>query len=684
MRHMRQDKNTTPRWISPAEYVCYLLATKKKCALLNTELIQQTLQFLSEQQDLTVEQLIETFSDLVQVNETPFQEGQIGALSRLAQVVFLVDGETILPAESYAAGTSAVKSKADCRVYFLSAELPQQKLTKKQFVSTLMERRWSIITLALALGTPAAVAGALAELLEQPLFDNFVPEGRIPSILLVGVATIALQLSGQLMTTIQSLCQSYFTQNLDLETKVATARRYLMAKASALPQKDIGSWRLTFSVASAFLGSINSLFISIPLAIISMIVNIAVIGAFTDFSAVWNLFLILLIPTVLSIGISYLSSNISIRVIGQQSAIDSTIYEAVRQIRGIWLSNTESIYIDRFTKARNRMSRSLLRSGSLDSTSSVLNNLFTGILYAFIFYEYYKSYLDPTRSNLSVGSLLVIYFAIGSLSGSLSSVADDLVSIAQSLPTYWTPNAIRDIAEFRSPPSATAKGCPASVAISELTYTAAGADYPFSRPITLTLRAEKSYAMVGPSGSGKSTLLRLLIGHLSPCSGSIQLFDDNQQQLSYGLPDCNLLVLSQETNLCGSRLLDVVDPSRKVPLEQIEAACGDLELTELLDSLPLRWQTPVNEFCRDLSLGQLQRFKIVRALIKDYDIIISDEATCHLPEDQHLQMMHLLNQRSKIHISVLHRTSALHLFDDLITIDRKGGIVLSTAMEAAS
>lgn len=524
---------------------------------------------------------------------------------------------------------------------------------------------------------PTNYWGALAELLQQPLFDNFVPEGQIPAIILVGFASIALQLTGQIISTIQMLTQSYFTQNLDLETKVSTAQRYLLAKASALPQKDIGSWRLTFSVASAFLGSINSLFISIPLAVISMAANILVIGAFTDLSAVWNLFLILLIPTALSIGITYLSSNISIRVIGQQSAIESTIYEAVRQIRGIWLSNTESVYIDRFTRARVAISESLLRSGRLDAVSSVLNNLFQGFLYAFIFYQYYRSYLDPTRSNLSVGSLLVIYFAIGSLSGSLSSIADDLVSIAQSLPTYWMPNAIRDISDFRNAPSLHRMPCPASVVFSEVTYTAGDADYPFSQPVSLTLRADRSYALVGPSGSGKSTLIGLLIGHLSPKSGSIQLFDENKQRLDYPLVDCRVLVLSQETNLCGSRLSDVVDPSKNIPIEKLEEACAQLELTQLLDSLPLRWQTPVNEFCRDLSLGQLQRFKIARALVADYDIIISDEATCHLPEDQHLAMMQLLNQRSRIHLSVLHRTSALHLFDEVIEIDRQGHISMN-------
>jgi ATP-binding cassette subfamily B protein len=217
-----------------------------------------------------------------------------------------------------------------------------------------------------------------------------------------------------------------------------------------------------------------------------------------------------------------------------------------------------------------------------------------------------------------------------------------------------------------------------------VTYTAGDADYPFSQAVSLTLKADKSYALVGPSGSGKSTLIGLLIGHLNPRSGSIQLFDENQQKLDHSLVDCRLLVLSQETNLCGSRLSDVVDPSKNIPIETLEEACAQLELTQLLDSLPLRWQTPVNEFSRDLSLGQLQRFKIARALVADYDIIISDEATCHLPEDQHLAMMQLLNQRSRIHLSVLHRTSALHLFDEVIEIDRQGHISMNPVSISAS
>jgi ABC-type bacteriocin/lantibiotic exporter with double-glycine peptidase domain len=678
------NQSSDAMWMHPSTFATYLLSWSNKRALLKPQAVQEMLTRLSEQSNLQLDQLFACLSDYMQLNELPLQTAQLKGLSSLSRLSFIVRDDKILPAAYFDSYLDDDSTDSSPRLYFLSTRLPQVKLTKIKFVNVLMQNRWAIISLLLIVGTLPVIASSVSELLQQPLFDNFVPEGRIPAIILVGIASIMLQLTAQMITSISSLIQTYFTQHIDLETKIATAQRFLMATEQSVPKRDAGSWRITFSVASAFLGSIESLFISIPLAIISMVANLLIVGAFTDFSALWNLFLILLIPTFISIIISYFSANIALQMMGQQSSIESTIYEVTRQIRGIWLTHTESIYLDRFTRSRTAMSDSLLRSGSLEASSAVVNNLFQGILYAFIFYQYYTSSLDPEKSNLSVGSLLVIYFAIGSLSGSLSSIANDLVSIAQSLPTFWTPNAIRDMASFRKPSSAVAAPCPSEIVLSDLTYTAEHVSYPFDKPINLSLTSGQSYAVIGPSGSGKTTLLSLLLGHLNSRSGSVSLLDKNGQLLNYPITDCKLLVLSQETNLYGSTLHDVVDPARSYSIQSIESACAQLGLDEVLDSLSLRWKTPINEFSRDLSLGQLQRFKLCRSLLEPFDIIFSDETTCHLPEELHLESIDLLNKHSRLHVSVLHRLSALPLFDQVIKLDASGHITVIPAQEFTS
>jgi ABC-type transport system involved in cytochrome bd biosynthesis fused ATPase/permease subunit len=240
------------------------------------------------------------------------------------------------------------------------------------------------------------------------------------------------------------------------------------------------------------------------------------------------------------------------------------------------------------------------------------------------------------------------------------------------------------MANFRRTPSSQVAPCPTQIQISDLTYTAENVNYPFDKPIDFCLNSGQSYALVGPSGSGKSTLLSLLLGHIKPRSGSVSLIDKNGQLVDHPLTDCKILVLSQETNLYGTTLHDVVDPAREYSMPVIEKACAQLGLDEVLDSLSLRWKTPINEFSRDLSLGQLQRFKLSRCLLEPYDIILSDEATCHLPEDVHLDSIKLLNQHSRLHVSVLHRLSALSLFDQVIQLDNTGHTKVCSVQEFTS
>ena len=680
MKNLSVEQPLHTKWLTPSQYSAYLLQLKQNIPLLSSSAVRDALQFLSSQQDLDSSQLISTLSQLVQLNELSLKQQILGSTRYLSQVGFLVRGQEVLPLDQVLSQQLDITEISRIRLYFLSTPIPQHKLSKLQFVGALMQQRWPLIGLILLIGTPALVLAAFSELLQQPLFDTFIPEGRIPAVLWVGIAFIALQLTGQCFSTIQTLLQDYFNQNIELDTKVATVRRFLSANSSSLPNRDVGSWRLTFSVAAAFLGSIDLVLVSIPLAIISMFVNLIIVGAFTDFSAVWDLFLILLIPTAITLFINYFGARISIRVMSQESSIDSLIYGVVKQIKGIWLTNTESYYIDRFSRARQAMSLNLLRSGVLDSTSLVVGTLFQGFLYAFIFNQYYQSYIDSSRDDLSVGSILVIYFAIGSLGGSLNSIAQDLVSVCQTLPTYWSPNAIRDIDDFNQPQPDTTIECPKRIDVCDLRYTYPDGSLPFQDPVSFSLQANNSYALIGPSGSGKSTLINLLIGHIKQTSGTINLLDQNLSTYGESLIGCDLLVLTQNPSLCGSCLLDVVDPSRLYSLQQVEAAASKLDLTSTLDSLPLRWNTPINEFSRDLSLGQLQRFKIARALIASHDIIVSDEATCHLPEDQHLEAIQLLNDQSIIHLSVLHRLSALYLFDFVIELDEDGhATVLPTA-----
>ena len=662
-------------WLDAIGFGAYLLSQCADVAPFKGSRALSQLRELPPQQTLTAQMLLMLLGSELTLQPIDINTYHRRDLSKIVPLVFACRNDQFLPVIHFPLVINPSETPEDIKLFFITNTLPQKKLSKLQFVQELIKGRTNKLGMLLLLGAIPVLLTAGAELLNQPLFNSIVPSGQIPVVLLIGIATLFFQASGQIITSISQQYEVIFNSQIDLASKIATGGRFLSAKTQDLPQRDVGSWRLTFSVASAFLGSLESLVVSIPLAIFSLLVNLIVMGAYTNFGAIINLLLICMVPSLVSLVITYASSTIAIRLMGQQSQLESIIYAVVKNIRGIWMSNSASYFGKRFETARSNMAQSLLKSGSIAATTDVLDKITTGLLYTYIYIEYYHSSTTSTSTQLSVGSLLVIYSAIGIISASLNSITQDLVSIFQTLPTYWTPNAIRDINSFVSPVADNL--VIKSMVLDNLTYVAPGLNGPFKQPLNLEISSPGSLAIMGPSGSGKSTLLKLILGHLKPTSGQLQLIDAYGTDAAVDLYQANVLVISQDLRLFGDRLRDVVDPATAYSDQVLEEAAAKMGLAEVLDQLPLRWLTPINEFSRDLSLGQLQLFKLTKALLKRHSIIITDEPTCHLPEPLHMQALQLLNEHCDLHISVLHRQSGMALFERILEINGDGEIKLN-------
>jgi ABC-type bacteriocin/lantibiotic exporter with double-glycine peptidase domain len=666
-------------WLTTGDFVNHLCANSSTTPPLKGSRVLARLKELGPESQIKAAQLLAIFESEFSVITIQASNYKTIELYRLTPLLFANKGDQFLPANALPATINSKNIPPGTKILFITDTLPNRKVSKWQLVNLLLQQRYGKFLNFFVLGTIPILLLAISELFSQPLFDSFVPSGSIPVILLVGVATIAFQLCAQFISTITQQAQTVFNGQVDLVSQLAVGQRFLSARGRDLAERDIGSWKLSLSVSSSFLGSLEVILISIPLALFSLLVNLVVIGAYSDFSAIGHLLLICLIPATLSMLVSYLSSSIAIRMMGQQSRLETTIYTVVRNIRGIWMSNSESHFCSQFADARKAMASSLLRSGTIAASTDIIDKLTSGILYAFIYYEYYRSTLTVGGHHASVGSLLVIYSAIGTVTGSLSSLTGDLITIFQTLPTYWMPNAIRDIDSYMPSIRDSDQRNASVIKFENVTYNAKGINGPFKSPLTFDLKSPGHIAITGPSGSGKSTLLKLILGHLKPTSGVVRLIDPDQNEVDADLCSTNVLVLNQDVLLCGQLLRDVADPAGDHDEAALEEAAAQLNLGVVLDQLPLRWQTPINEFSRDLSLGQLQLFKLMRALLKRYNIILTDEPTCHLPEDQHLQALKLLNSACDLHISVLHRASGLSQFDQQIKLDSTGTVAMGTS-----
>ena len=151
----------------------------------------------------------------------------------------------------------------------------------------------------------------------------------------------------------------------------------------------------------------------------------------------------------------------------------------------------------------------------------------------------------------------------------------------------------------------------------------------------------------GPSGAGKSTLLNLVSGLLSSSEGEISVLGERLDRLNSRQRDRfranHLGYVFQRFNLVPYlSAIENIDLARSF-LTRKDRLSSKLKASELLDSLDLAsddWRKPVSR----LSTGQQQRVAIARALINTPEILIADEPTSSLDQQNRENFMSMLMQ----------------------------------------
>ena len=174
----------------------------------------------------------------------------------------------------------------------------------------------------------------------------------------------------------------------------------------------------------------------------------------------------------------------------------------------------------------------------------------------------------------------------------------------------------------------------------------------------------------GPSGSGKSTLLGLLTGLLSSNEGSINIFEQCLNKMTNRQRDKfranHIGYVFQQFNLIP--YLDAIDNIKLANYFSKSTSPHSLnnEIKTLLTTLNMpekNWKTPV----RHLSIGQQQRIAIARALINKPTLLIADEPTSSLDQENRDNFMELLMSIVKKNgitlLFVSHDMSLSHYFN---------------------
>jgi len=185
-------------------------------------------------------------------------------------------------------------------------------------------------------------------------------------------------------------------------------------------------------------------------------------------------------------------------------------------------------------------------------------------------------------------------------------------------------------------------------------------------------------AIVGESGSGKSTLMSILQNIYPIQHGNVRIGQYDLKYISNNSLRKMVSVVPQQIDLFAGNVIENIAVGIEEPdMQKIIDIATKLGLIGFIEALPKGFQTYLGENGATLSGGQRQRIAIARALYRDPEILILDEATSSLDSasEQHVQkMIALLKEQKKTIIVITHRSSTLNNADKIIVID-KGKVI---------
>ncbi|PEO14535.1 multidrug ABC transporter permease [Bacillus wiedmannii] len=192
--------------------------------------------------------------------------------------------------------------------------------------------------------------------------------------------------------------------------------------------------------------------------------------------------------------------------------------------------------------------------------------------------------------------------------------------------------------------------------------------------IDFTIESGKVTAIVGPSGSGKTTLFSLLERFYEPTSGAIKLGKDSitsyslqswRRQIGYVSQDSPLIDGTIRDNICYGVEGEVTDA-------EIEKVAAMAYVDAFIHDLPNGYATEVGERGVKLSGGQRQRIAIARALLRNPQILMLDEATSSLDSKSESVVQKALNNlmKGRTTLVIAHRLSTVVDADKIIFIEK--------------
>jgi ATP-binding cassette subfamily B protein len=287
------------------------------------------------------------------------------------------------------------------------------------------------------------------------------------------------------------------------------------------------------------------------------------------------------------------------------------------------------------------------------------------------------------RQEITLGQFFSLFFYSFAVFSPLSELGQVIAQYQEAKASMEKLEEVLAIPPAPKPLQPVAIGALRSISFLDVSFTYPSSSVPSLEDVNLSISAGDTIAFVGPSGSGKTSLVKLLVGLYQPTSGQLAINETDSTLIDADALRSRIGLVTQDTQLFAGTIRDNL---LFVAPKATDAQC--IEVLRQAAALPIierggkGLDTKIGEGGIKISGGERQRLAIARALLREPELIIFDEATSSLDSITERSITETIRelahgrQQDRITVLVAHRLSTI-AHAERIYVLAKGRIVES-------
>ena len=555
----------------------------------------------------------------------------------------------------------------------------QRTSAMRRFVGLMSPHR-SVLSLALLGAAVHTALGLSTTVYVQQLVDHVLVDGNRNLLNLLSVGLLIMIAAQALIGGMKGLLVLHTGQRIDATLILGYYRHLLRLPHRFFDTMRTGEITSRIGDAVKIRALINDIAVELVMSTLVIVLSVALLFAY---NATLGLIVLGLIPVYAAIWtVANARNRQASRALMERSAeLQSQLVESISMIATIKSFGLEADMELRTETRFIRLLRAVFRSARTSLMTSTATGALSRVAVAAVLWVGSLLVIDR---RLTPGELMSSYALLGYLTGPLLTLITANRTIQDALIAADRLFEIMDLERDRGMSRATidvASG--GDIELDHVTFRY-GARAPALRDVTIRFRRGTITAIVGESGSGKSTIGALVQRIYVAEEGRVRLGGVDVRHLSNESVRALVCSVPQRIELmAGSVLENVALGDAEPDVRRVLEATREAGIGEIVEGLPAGLDTELGENGARLSGGERQRLAIARALYRNSEILILDEATSSLDGPSVTAVRRMIEERrarGRTVIVIAHNLDLVRDADHIVVM--RGGMVAEEGAHA--